>query len=108
MKFPEEKTVEMSRQRFEHISDDVTVFLRDLPLVFSSQGLYPESNGLIDNSMYDPVFNASFSLSSPEKENPAWYLGQPVSLCGIRVISGAGEFSDLVSCTCADPDCPVL
>uniref|UniRef100_A0A3Q3FAU3 Venom phosphodiesterase 1-like n=1 Tax=Kryptolebias marmoratus TaxID=37003 RepID=A0A3Q3FAU3_KRYMA len=41
-------------------------------------GLYPESNGLIDNNMYDPVFDASFSLSSPEKNNPAWYLGQPV------------------------------
>ncbi|XP_041867733.1 venom phosphodiesterase [Melanotaenia boesemani] len=41
-------------------------------------GLYPESNGLIDNLMYDPVFNATFSLSSPEKDNPAWYLGQPV------------------------------
>lgn len=44
------------------------------------QGLYPESNGLIDNVMYDPVFDASFSLSNEEKENPAWYLGQPVSL----------------------------
>uniref|UniRef100_A0A8C6PLY6 Venom phosphodiesterase 1-like n=1 Tax=Nothobranchius furzeri TaxID=105023 RepID=A0A8C6PLY6_NOTFU len=42
------------------------------------KGLYPESNGLIDNSMYDPVLDASFSLSSPEKENPAWYHGQPV------------------------------
>ncbi|GLD59507.1 venom phosphodiesterase 1-like isoform X1 [Lates japonicus] len=41
-------------------------------------GLYPESNGLIDNTMYDPVFDATFSLSSPEKENPDWYLGQPV------------------------------
>uniref|UniRef100_A0A672YZ40 SMB domain-containing protein n=2 Tax=Sphaeramia orbicularis TaxID=375764 RepID=A0A672YZ40_9TELE len=41
-------------------------------------GLYPESNGLIDNSMYDPVMDASFSLSSPEKDNPAWYLGQPI------------------------------
>ncbi|XP_042363020.1 venom phosphodiesterase 1 [Plectropomus leopardus] len=41
-------------------------------------GLYPESNGLIDNTMYDPVFDASFSLSSPEKDNPAWYLGQPI------------------------------
>ncbi|KAI4817847.1 hypothetical protein KUCAC02_011220 [Chaenocephalus aceratus] len=40
-------------------------------------GLYPESNGLIDNVMYDPVFDASFSLSNPEKDNPAWYLGQP-------------------------------
>ncbi|XP_056256020.1 ectonucleotide pyrophosphatase/phosphodiesterase family member 3 isoform X3 [Seriola aureovittata] len=41
-------------------------------------GLYPESNGLIDNTMYDPVFDATFSLSSPEKENPDWYLGQPI------------------------------
>ncbi|XP_069024727.1 venom phosphodiesterase [Embiotoca jacksoni] len=41
-------------------------------------GLYPESNGLIDNTMYDPVFNATFSLSGPEKDNPAWYLGQPI------------------------------
>lgn len=41
-------------------------------------GLYPESNGLIDNNMYDPDMDASFSLSSPEKDNPAWYLGQPV------------------------------
>lgn len=49
-----------------------------LPLL-SSQGLYPESNGLIDNSMYDPVFDATFSLSNEEKNNPAWYLGQPVS-----------------------------
>ncbi|XP_029919379.1 venom phosphodiesterase 1 [Myripristis murdjan] len=41
-------------------------------------GLYPESNGLIDNTMYDPVFDASFSLSSPEKSNPRWYHGQPI------------------------------
>uniref|UniRef100_A0A3Q2C9X2 SMB domain-containing protein n=1 Tax=Cyprinodon variegatus TaxID=28743 RepID=A0A3Q2C9X2_CYPVA len=43
-------------------------------------GLYPESNGLIDNNMYDPVFDASFSLSNSEKSNPLWYLGQPVSM----------------------------
>lgn len=43
------------------------------------QGLYPESNGLVDNSMFDPVLNASFSLSNDEKTNPAWYQGQPVS-----------------------------
>lgn len=41
-------------------------------------GLYPESNGLIDNVMYDPVINATFSLSSEQKSNPAWYLGQPI------------------------------
>ncbi|XP_051811061.1 venom phosphodiesterase 1 [Acanthochromis polyacanthus] len=41
-------------------------------------GLYPESNGLIDNFMYDPVLDATFSLSNSEKNNPAWYLGQPI------------------------------
>uniref|UniRef100_A0A6Q2YWD4 SMB domain-containing protein n=1 Tax=Esox lucius TaxID=8010 RepID=A0A6Q2YWD4_ESOLU len=42
-------------------------------------GMYTESHGLIDNNMYDPVFDASFSLSNEEKSNPRWYLGQPVS-----------------------------
>ncbi|XP_071384257.1 venom phosphodiesterase 1, partial [Centroberyx affinis] len=41
-------------------------------------GLYPESNGLIDNIMYDPVFDATFSLSNSEKDKPRWYLGQPI------------------------------
>ncbi|KAL1254850.1 hypothetical protein QQF64_012911 [Cirrhinus molitorella] len=41
-------------------------------------GLYTESHGLVDNNMYDPVFNASFSLSSSEKNNPRWYQGQPI------------------------------
>ncbi|XP_056153912.1 venom phosphodiesterase 1 [Lampris incognitus] len=41
-------------------------------------GLYPESNGLVDNTMYDPVFDASFSLSNSEKDNPRWYMGQPI------------------------------
>ncbi|KAF3706981.1 Ectonucleotide pyrophosphatase/phosphodiesterase family member 3 [Channa argus] len=41
-------------------------------------GLYPESNGLIDNTMYDPVFDTTFSLSNAEKDNPNWYLGQPI------------------------------
>ncbi|KAM6973003.1 ectonucleotide pyrophosphatase/phosphodiesterase family member 3 [Aplochiton taeniatus] len=41
-------------------------------------GLYSESHGLIDNNMYDPVFDASFSLSNAEKDNPRWYLGEPI------------------------------
>ncbi|XP_071765047.2 venom phosphodiesterase CdcPDE [Centroberyx gerrardi] len=41
-------------------------------------GLYPESNGLIDNVIYDPVFDATFSLSNSEKDKPRWYLGQPI------------------------------
>ncbi|XP_005065861.1 ectonucleotide pyrophosphatase/phosphodiesterase family member 1 isoform X2 [Mesocricetus auratus] len=41
-------------------------------------GLYPESHGIIDNKMYDPKMNASFSLKSKEKFNPLWYKGQPI------------------------------
>ncbi|KAG9335604.1 hypothetical protein JZ751_004369, partial [Albula glossodonta] len=40
-------------------------------------GLYSESHGLVDNSMYDPIFDASFSLSNSEKSKPRWYQGQP-------------------------------
>lgn len=56
-----------------------------ITLFLSSQGLYPESHGLIDNVMYDPEMDATFSLSSAEKDNPAWYFGQPVSLFGSTV-----------------------
>ncbi len=30
-------------------------------------GLYAESHGIINNAMFDPTTNASFSLSSPSK-----------------------------------------
>uniref|UniRef100_A0A8B9H8V3 SMB domain-containing protein n=1 Tax=Astyanax mexicanus TaxID=7994 RepID=A0A8B9H8V3_ASTMX len=41
-------------------------------------GMYSESHGLVDNNMYDPVFDATFGLSNPEKDNPRWYQGQPI------------------------------
>lgn len=82
-----------------------------LPLL-SSQGLYPESNGLIDNVMYDPVFDATFSLSSEEKSNPAWYLGQPVSellsgrcrSCGAPVANAARVLADLAHSQLPGPE----
>ncbi|KAM5286114.1 ectonucleotide pyrophosphatase/phosphodiesterase family member 3 isoform 1-T1 [Hipposideros larvatus] len=43
-------------------------------------GLYPESHGIIDNNMYDVNLNKNFSLSSKEKDNPAWWQGQPIWL----------------------------
>ncbi|XP_013915869.1 PREDICTED: ectonucleotide pyrophosphatase/phosphodiesterase family member 1-like, partial [Thamnophis sirtalis] len=36
-------------------------------------GLYPESHGLVDNKMYDPERNATFTLKNAEKFNPEWY-----------------------------------
>ncbi|TSP90487.1 Ectonucleotide pyrophosphatase/phosphodiesterase family member 3 [Bagarius yarrelli] len=53
-------------------------------------GLYSESHGLVDNNMYDPVFDASFSLSNAEKDNPRWYLGQPLisAIQGVDTVIG--------------------
>uniref|UniRef100_A0A7N6B281 SMB domain-containing protein n=1 Tax=Anabas testudineus TaxID=64144 RepID=A0A7N6B281_ANATE len=41
-------------------------------------GLYPESHGIVGNTMHDPVFNATFSLRTREKLNHRWWGGQPV------------------------------
>ncbi|KTF95529.1 hypothetical protein cypCar_00036917 [Cyprinus carpio] len=43
-------------------------------------GLYPESHGIVCNSMYDPVFKAHFRLKGREKLNHRWWGGQPVNL----------------------------
>uniref|UniRef100_A0A8C5L775 Ectonucleotide pyrophosphatase/phosphodiesterase family member 3 n=1 Tax=Jaculus jaculus TaxID=51337 RepID=A0A8C5L775_JACJA len=43
-------------------------------------GLYPESHGIIDNNMYDVHLNKNFSLYSSQKNNPAWWGGQPIWL----------------------------
>uniref|UniRef100_A0A8K9WQ51 SMB domain-containing protein n=1 Tax=Oncorhynchus mykiss TaxID=8022 RepID=A0A8K9WQ51_ONCMY len=42
-------------------------------------GLYPESHGIVGNSMHDPVFDANFHLRGREKLNHRWWGGQPVS-----------------------------
>lgn len=46
---------------------------------FYTKGLYPESHGIVGNSMYDPVFDATFHLRGREKFNHRWWGGQPVS-----------------------------
>uniref|UniRef100_A0A3P8YPQ2 SMB domain-containing protein n=1 Tax=Esox lucius TaxID=8010 RepID=A0A3P8YPQ2_ESOLU len=43
-------------------------------------GLYPESHGIVGNSMHDPVFDANFNLRGREKLNHRWWGGQPVRL----------------------------
>uniref|UniRef100_A0A8C3PNG4 Ectonucleotide pyrophosphatase/phosphodiesterase 1 n=1 Tax=Calidris pygmaea TaxID=425635 RepID=A0A8C3PNG4_9CHAR len=55
-------------------------------------GLYPESHGVIDNKMYDPKRNASFTLKSQEKFNPQWYQGQPIWLTAMYQGLKAGTF----------------
>uniref|UniRef100_A0A8B9HHD0 Ectonucleotide pyrophosphatase/phosphodiesterase 2 n=1 Tax=Astyanax mexicanus TaxID=7994 RepID=A0A8B9HHD0_ASTMX len=41
-------------------------------------GLYPESHGIVGNSMHDPVFDATFTLRGKEKLNHRWWGGQPL------------------------------
>ncbi|XP_032195396.1 ectonucleotide pyrophosphatase/phosphodiesterase family member 3 [Mustela erminea] len=55
-------------------------------------GLYPESHGIIDNNMYDVNLNLNFSLSSKEKNNPAWWQGQPIWLTAMYQGLKAGSF----------------
>lgn len=47
-------------------------------------GLYPESHGIVDNKMYDPHRNASFTLKSSEKFHSSWYQGEPVWLTAMN------------------------
>ncbi|XP_034029789.1 ectonucleotide pyrophosphatase/phosphodiesterase family member 2 isoform X1 [Thalassophryne amazonica] len=52
---------------------------KTFPNLYSlATGLYPESHGIVGNSMYDPVFNATFNLRSREKLNHRWWGGQPI------------------------------
>uniref|UniRef100_A0A914V1P5 Uncharacterized protein n=1 Tax=Plectus sambesii TaxID=2011161 RepID=A0A914V1P5_9BILA len=38
-------------------------------------GLHPESHGIVDNYMYDPVFNQTFNMGTPD---PKWWGGEPL------------------------------
>ncbi|CAB1321322.1 unnamed protein product, partial [Coregonus sp. 'balchen'] len=40
-------------------------------------GLYPESHGIVGNSMHDPVFDANFNLRGREKLNHRWHPPAP-------------------------------
>jgi len=42
-------------------------------------GLYPQNHGIVENNIYDPDFNAVFTLSDrAEVENSRWWLGEPI------------------------------
>lgn len=68
----------------------INISVKDCVLRFgcvSVQGLYPESHGIVCNSMYDPVFDANFNLRGREKLNPRWWGGQPVSSVSSSLIN---------------------
>jgi predicted AlkP superfamily pyrophosphatase or phosphodiesterase len=42
-------------------------------------GLYPENHGVTMNTMFDPVFDANFSLGNREEvQNSRWWGGEPI------------------------------
>ena len=41
-------------------------------------GLVPDHNGLVNNSFWAADLGKYYSMSSPEKNNPAFYLGEPI------------------------------
>ncbi|KAK2887799.1 hypothetical protein Q8A67_016027 [Cirrhinus molitorella] len=55
-------------------------------------GLYPESHGIVCNSMYDPVFKAHFKLRGREKLNHRWWGGQPIWITAEKQGVKAGTF----------------
>lgn len=41
-------------------------------------GLYEESHGLVGNTFFDPVFNETFYINSPNYLDPKWWRGEPI------------------------------
>jgi predicted AlkP superfamily pyrophosphatase or phosphodiesterase len=42
-------------------------------------GLYPAKHGIVENTVYDPQFQAVFRMSKPEEvTHPRWWLGEPI------------------------------
>lgn len=41
-------------------------------------GLYPEHHGIVSNTQYDPVFDATFRLNSDEALESRWWEGEPI------------------------------
>uniref|UniRef100_A0A673C4B6 SMB domain-containing protein n=1 Tax=Sphaeramia orbicularis TaxID=375764 RepID=A0A673C4B6_9TELE len=67
---------------------------KTFPNLYSlATGLYPESHGIVGNSMYDPVFEATFTLRSREKLNHRWWGGQPVCTTCLSSVSMDSHFS---------------
>lgn len=47
--------------------------------LYHRQGLYPESHGIVGNTVHDPLYNITFSLDTAEKMHDRWLGGEPVS-----------------------------
>lgn len=41
-------------------------------------GLYPEHHGIVANTIYDPEFDATFTMSNDQTLQPRWWWGEPI------------------------------
>lgn len=56
-------------------------------------GLYPENHGIVGNTIYDPEFQARFSLDKREEvENSRWWQGEPIWVTAEKQGLRAGAF----------------
>ncbi|XP_073780586.1 autotaxin isoform X4 [Danio rerio] len=55
-------------------------------------GLYPESHGIVGNSIHDPSFDANFNFRGKEKLNHRWWGGQPIWITAMKQGVKAGSF----------------
>jgi len=62
---------------------------------FPSQGLYPESHGIIDNNMYDREIDEKFSLGSATSFDQRWWGGEPVSCSSYTLLTVNRTICDL-------------
>ncbi|KAJ8394658.1 hypothetical protein AAFF_G00044610 [Aldrovandia affinis] len=66
---------------------------KTFPNLYSlATGLYPESHGIVGNSMHDPVFDSMFNLRGREKLNHRWWGGQPIWITALKQGLKAGTF----------------
>lgn len=66
---------------------------KTFPNLYSlATGLYPESHGIVGNSMHDAVFDANFNLRGREKLNHRWWGGQPIWITSEKQGVKAGTF----------------
>ncbi|XP_075900011.1 autotaxin-like [Nelusetta ayraudi] len=55
-------------------------------------GLYPESHGIVGNTVHDPLYNITFSLDTAEKMHDHWLGGEPIWKTARRQGLRAGIF----------------
>jgi predicted AlkP superfamily pyrophosphatase or phosphodiesterase len=56
-------------------------------------GLYPQHHGIVNNEMYDPVFDATFAVSDREAlRNGRWWGGEPIWVTAEKQGQHAGVY----------------